>query len=171
MIILKSSILVLLVSAVTSLFFNFPASVLEESKEIFSRTTTDSLSLFIALIAGLSAAFAWSKPKLSASLPGVAVAASLLPPLVVAGISLSYLQRDLFFGSLQLFLANLIITILASLTIFSLFGFFTVRKEEEKKIKEEIIEISEEKKEIEKVIKKEEKEMAKEVDKATKKKT
>ena len=156
-IILKSTVLILFVSIITTVFLNFPSSVTSESKEILSRSSTDMIALFIALIAGLAAAFAWAKPKMSASLPGVAVAASILPPLVVAGIGLAYLQRDVFLGAFQLFFANIIITILASLTIFSLFGFFTVRKEEEKKIKEEIKEINEEKKEIAKEIVKEEK--------------
>ncbi len=156
-IIAKSVLLVLAVSFVTTLFFNFPETILQKSSEIASRTTTDMISLFIALIAGLAAAFAWARPKMSAALPGVAVAASVLPPLVVSGIGLAYFQKDIFWGAFQLFFSNIIITILASLTIFSLFGFFTVRKVEEKKIKEELKELEREKKEIIKEIAKEEK--------------
>ncbi len=168
-IIVKSVALIFSVSVIAAIFFNFPSSVLETSKEILIRSSTTMTSLFVALIAGLAAAFAWAKPKLSAALPGVAVAASILPPLVVSGIGAAYLQRDLFLGSLQLFLANIIITILASLTVFSIFGFFTVRKEEEKKIKEEEKKIKEEKIEIEEKIKKEEAEeekLEKEIKKA-----
>ena len=105
-IISRSIILILLVSIVTAVFLNFPNSTIETSKEITSRASTDMISLFIAFVAGLAAAFAWAKPKMSASLPGVAVASSTLPPLVVAGIGIAYLQKDLFVGALQLFLAK-----------------------------------------------------------------
>lgn|GEM_PF-214865 len=155
-IITNSIFLVLFVSVVTTLFLNFPESAIKTSSEITSRIGTPMVALFVALASGLAAAFAWARPKLSASLPGVAVATSLLPPLAVSGIGITFLERNMFFGSLQLFLANLLLIILASSMMFSLFGFFTARKEEEKKLEEEIKEIKEEKKEIVKEIKEEE---------------
>jgi uncharacterized membrane protein len=140
----------------TALFLNMEEASVQINNEILSRTETPMVSLFVALASGLAAAFAWARPKLSASLPGVAVATALLPPLAVAGIGIAFFQKTMIFGGLQLFSANLLIIILASSMVFSLFGFFTARKEEEKKLKEEIKEIKEEKKEIVQEIKQEE---------------
>ncbi len=155
-IIINSIVLVLIVSVITTLILNIPESSIRLSYEIDSRIGTSIIALFVALASGLAAAFAWARPKLSAALPGVAVATSLLPPLAVSGIALTILEKNMFFGSLQLFLANLLLIILASSMMFSLFGFFTARKEEEKKLVEEIKEIKEEKKDLVEKIKKEE---------------
>lgn len=153
-IITNSIIVVILLSTFLTLLFNFPGDALN-NKEILSRTTVDMLSLYIALASGLAAAFAWSLPKMSASLPGVAVATSLIPPLAVSGIGLAFFDRNIFFGSFQLFLLNLFMIVLASSMVFSLFGFSSAKREEAKKVKEEIKEMEEEKKELEKKIKEE----------------
>jgi len=152
----KSIILVLLISLLTTLLMNYSSESVYASKEISQRTSAPIISLFIALASGLAAAFAWAKPKLSAALPGVAVATSVLPPLAVSGIGIAFLDKDMIFGAFQLFITNLLVIAAASSVIFSLFGFFESRKEEEKKVVEEIKEIKEEKKEIQEEMKKEE---------------
>jgi len=167
-IIINSILLVLITAVTTTLILNIPESSIRASYEINSRIGTSIVALFVALASGLAAAFAWARPKLSAALPGVAVATSLLPPLAVSGIGLTLLEKNMFFGSLQLFLANLLLIILASSMMFSLFGFFTARKEEEKKLVEEIKEIKEEKKELVEKIKSEEEKKEKLVEKLTK---
>ncbi|PWR71840.1 TIGR00341 family protein [Methanospirillum stamsii] len=76
------------------------------NQEITSRTSPDIFALFVALASGAAGAFAMSKKSISDSLPGVAIAISLVPPLSVVGISFAKGQWDDAYGSLLLFLTN-----------------------------------------------------------------
>lgn len=98
----------------------------------------------IAAIAGFAGAFAMAKPHLNESLPGVAIAVALVPPLAAAGVGLSLFDWHVFSTSLLLFLVNVIGIIFSALIVFSLFRFGVKKtvaheavKEEEKAIKKE----------------------------------
>jgi uncharacterized membrane protein len=67
----------------------------------------------LALAAGAAGAFAFSRDDVADSLPGVAIAIALVPPLCVVGISLSQSQWDAVLGSSLLFLTNLFSILLA----------------------------------------------------------
>ena len=92
--------------------------------QIISRTTPTFVDLFIALAGGTIAMLALWYNRLSDTLAGVAMAASLLPPLCVVWIWLAFVRRDISQWSMMLFLANLIALVLVGLLIFYLFGFF-----------------------------------------------
>ncbi|NIN68813.1 MAG: DUF389 domain-containing protein, partial [Anaerolineae bacterium] len=53
------------------------------SGEILARTSPNLLDLLIALASGAAGAYAVSRKDVSAALPGVAIAAALVPPLGV----------------------------------------------------------------------------------------
>jgi uncharacterized hydrophobic protein (TIGR00271 family) len=74
--------------------------------QIVARTSPTTLDLITALAAGAAGAYGLSRPDVSDSLPGVAIAISLVPPLTVVGIS--YSQGDFMSGNgaLLLFLTN-----------------------------------------------------------------
>jgi len=91
--------------------------------EIVARTHPTLFDLLIALAAGAAGAYAISKPKLSATLPGVAIAVAVLPPLSVVGIGLGIRRFDIAGGALLLFLSNLVAINVASSVIFWLLGF------------------------------------------------
>lgn len=92
--------------------------------EILSRTQPNFLDLLVALASGAAAAYAISKKKVTAAaLPGVAIAAALVPPLCVAGYGIGSSQFALAGGALLLFAANLSAIILAGAGIFLLLGF------------------------------------------------
>ena len=80
------------------------------------------LDLVVALAAGTAGAFAMSRDDVADSLPGVAVSIALVPPLCVAGISLSAGEWDHTWGALLLFLTNLLSILLAGGAIFALLG-------------------------------------------------
>lgn len=92
--------------------------------QIIARTTPTFVDLFIALAGGTIAMLALWYNRLSDTLAGVAMAASLLPPLCVVWIWVAFLRRDVSQWSMMLFLANLIALVLVWLLIFYLFGFF-----------------------------------------------
>lgn len=91
--------------------------------EIVSRTLPTFVDLLIALAAGVIAMLALGYKRLSDTLAGVAMAASLLPPLGVVGIGIRLLHWEVVKGSLLLFLGNLIALVLVGVVIFLIFGF------------------------------------------------
>lgn len=138
-----SGLTVILISFLMSLFKN-GASL---NYEILSRAEVSLAYLLISIASGAAAAFALSKPNLSAALPGVAVSVALLPPLAVTGIGFSEANVTLITGSIALFAVNLIGMQFAALVVYSLMGLYPVRaqvvekltqEEAKKKVEEEI---------------------------------
>ncbi len=91
--------------------------------QIISRTSPTLIDLMIALTAGAAGAFAMSRPDVSDSLPGVAVAVALVPPLAVIGVTMQAGAYGEASGALLLFLTNLVAMILAGASVFVLVGF------------------------------------------------
>lgn len=91
--------------------------------EIMGRTAPSLLDLGVALISGLAGAYAICRKNVSASLPGVAIAAALVPPLATVGIGMSWLDWSIAWGALVLFLTNLVAISAASALVFFLLGF------------------------------------------------
>ena len=91
----------------------------------------------IAAIAGFAAAFAMVKPHLNETLPGVAIAVALVPPLAVAGTALALFDWQLFSQALLLFLANVIGILFSAMIVFALFRFSTKKKVTEQAVKQE----------------------------------
>ncbi|WP_179271059.1 TIGR00341 family protein [Rubricoccus marinus] len=81
----------------------------EVTSEIAARTRPTTLDLAIAIFSGLAGAIVTvsRERRLSASIPGVAIAVALIPPLGVSGFGLATGQWALVKGSLLLFGANL----------------------------------------------------------------
>lgn len=94
------------------------------TSEVLSRTHPSLLDLGVAVAAGFAAAYAAGRPSVSSSLPGVAVAVALVPPLAVVGIALAGGRHDLVGGALLLFAANFTAIAAASGLMFVAFGFF-----------------------------------------------
>ncbi len=84
------------------------------TSEMYRRHWPTLLDLGIAFVSGLAAAYASGRPGLLAALPGVAIAASLLPPVAASGLALSVGHFDLALGALLLFTVNTVAIVLAS---------------------------------------------------------
>ena len=91
--------------------------------QIMVRTTPRLIDLLAALATGLAGAFAIGRRDVSDTLPGVAIAISLVPPLANAGILLGAGRHDLAHGSLLLFLTNYVAILLTGSLVFGLMGF------------------------------------------------
>lgn len=82
--------------------------------EMIARDWPDLTDLSIAFVAGLAAAYASSRPSLFAALPGVAIAAALVPPIATGGLALALGEWRLAAGACLLFLVNAVAIVLAS---------------------------------------------------------
>ncbi len=91
--------------------------------EILGRTAPSLLDLGVALVSGLAGAYAICRKNVSSSLPGVAIAAALVPPLATAGIGIAWLKMEIAQGALVLFFTNLVAISAASALVFFLLGF------------------------------------------------
>jgi len=117
----KKTIVILAISIVASFFFSFIIALLspfhELNTEILNRTQPNFLDLIIALGSGAIAILALIQPKIMGAAVGVAIAASLMPPLCVGGIGLAFNEMHVMTGGLLLFFANLFAIIFISITV------------------------------------------------------
>jgi len=159
-ILIKSILIIFIFSFITTLL----APAADVQSEIISRTFINLSFFYVALAAGIAAAFAWARPDLSESLPGIAISVALLPPLATAGIGLALWQNTLTFGGIKLFASNIIGIIIAAAFVFAIMGLHKAKNIALQKVEEE--EKDAIKKELEKVKKEENliKEVKKEVD-------
>jgi uncharacterized hydrophobic protein (TIGR00271 family) len=128
----RGAVLAVLLSAVMTLINrNLPFVVLQElPNEILARTHPSPIDLVIALAGGLAAAYAMTRPNMSAALPGVAIATALMPPLCTIGVGLALERWDVAGGATLLFITNAITIAFASALVFFLQGFAPKRHED-----------------------------------------
>jgi uncharacterized hydrophobic protein (TIGR00271 family) len=113
MTVLFSVFFVIVLAIVLSIFVSPVTIDFGTNPEITTRVSPNLLALFVALASGAAGAYATSRADVSDSLPGVAIAISLVPPLSVVGISLSHAQWVDAAGALLLFLTNFLAIVLA----------------------------------------------------------
>ena len=93
------------------------------SNEILARTKPSLIDLGIALGGGIAATYALAHPRLSAALPGVAIATALMPPICTIGIGIAFLNPSIFLGAALLFATNLAAIAFAGIITFAVLGF------------------------------------------------
>ncbi|MBK8901171.1 MAG: DUF389 domain-containing protein [Anaerolineaceae bacterium] len=91
--------------------------------ELLARTQPTLIDLAIALFSGLAGAYALSRSDAAGALPGVAIAAALVPPLATVGISLTAGRYGEAFGAMLLFTANFVAISSATALMFLILGF------------------------------------------------
>jgi len=135
---------------IISLIIAFLALKKELTVEITSRVYPSLAYFLIALFSGGAAAYALARPSLSEILPGVAISVSLIPPLAVLGIAISFFEWSIIIGALGLFFLNFLGIVFAAVLVFSVLKFYEVKEVIEKKIKAEEKILEEERREKEK---------------------
>ncbi|MGE0712679.1 MAG: DUF389 domain-containing protein [Planctomycetota bacterium] len=90
--------------------------------ELLGRGAPNVLDLVVAYLSGLAAAYALARPNLSGALPGVAIAAALVPPIGTVGIALSARNFEVASGAALLFGTNLVAIVLGAASVFRLMG-------------------------------------------------
>ena len=76
--------------------------------EMIARSAPNLLDLGVALAAGAAGAYALARKGVSSSLPGVAIAVALIPPLATTGMAIALQAWQVVIGAGLLFLTNLI---------------------------------------------------------------
>jgi APA family basic amino acid/polyamine antiporter len=94
----------------------------ELTDEIMARTQPTLLDLAVALASGMAGAYALAHQDVSAALPGVAIAAALMPPLGAVGLGLSLGDAQVAGGAFLLFVTNIASISLAGAIVFMLVG-------------------------------------------------
>ncbi|MEU6101157.1 DUF389 domain-containing protein [Streptomyces flaveolus] len=115
-------LLVVLVGAVASVVVPQSYDLLSNS-QISGRTSPGLLDLISALATGFAGAVALARKDVAAVLPGVAIAISLVPPLVVTGVCAGQTSWWLALGALVLFLSNLFALVFAGMVVFAVLGY------------------------------------------------
>jgi uncharacterized hydrophobic protein (TIGR00271 family) len=95
----------------------------DTNTQITSRVNPSMTDLLIALAAGAAGAFATVNSRMASSLPGVAIAVALVPPLAVVGVTLGGGRFEEAGGAMLLFLTNFVAIVLAAAGVFVLGGF------------------------------------------------
>jgi len=138
--IVRSMILAVVAAAVATLLFGNG----EVASDILAALEPSFIYMAIAIIAGFAASFALVKPKLNETLPGVAIAVALIPPLALIGVGAAKWSWEMMTGAFVIFLLNAIGIIFASMITFSLMHFYVKRRiarvvvrEEEEKLRKE----------------------------------
>jgi len=104
----------------------------ELTSEMVARTRPTLLDLIVALASGAAGAYAIGRKEVAAALPGVAIAAALVPPLCVAGAGIALARSDVAGGGLLLFITNWVAISLAGAVVFLLLGFRPAPDERER---------------------------------------
>lgn len=84
------------------------------TSEVYARGRPTVLDLGVAFVSGLAAAYAVARPNLSGALPGVAIAAALVPPIAAAGLAFSAGDWSVGGGATLLFFVNVLAIILGA---------------------------------------------------------
>jgi len=121
---MRASILGLGASFLAALFFGTGDAL---TVEILQRTTPTLISVAIAIVAGFAVAYTLAKPELSETLPGIAVAVALIPPLATIGIGLAALNWSVVAGASVFLLVNIVGIVFASMLVFSLMNLYVKR--------------------------------------------
>ncbi|MGW5876116.1 DUF389 domain-containing protein [Nocardiopsis terrae] len=95
---------------------------LMKNDQVAGRTSPGLLDLVAALATGAAGAVGLSRRDVAAVLPGVAIAISLVPPLVVVGVCLGKGALWLAAGAAVLFLSNLLALVFAGMVVFAASG-------------------------------------------------
>ena len=92
------------------------------TSEVLARTRPNLLDLLVALVSGVAGAYAIGRKEVGAALPGVAIAAALVPPVASIGIGIALGSLPVALGAALLFTTNLVAIIFSSAVIFLLLG-------------------------------------------------
>lgn len=96
--------------------------------EVLARSSPNLLDLGVAVAAGGVSGYAKVNPKVSASLPGTAIAVALMPPVCVIGLGLSQGDWGLSLGATLLYVTNLLGITLSCMLTFLLAGYTPIER-------------------------------------------
>ncbi len=120
--VLTGLVIVVVLGLAFSAFVATPESLATNS-QVVGRTSPSLMDLMAALATGFAGGFAMCRKDLSAVLPGVAIAISLVPPLGVVGVCAGQGLWSDALGALVLFLSNVVALVIAGSIVFTMGGY------------------------------------------------
>ena len=115
-------VIVVVLGLAFTVFVATPES-LSTNSQVVGRTSPSIMDLIAALATGFAGGFAMCRKDLSAVLPGVAIAISLVPPLGVVGVCAGQGLWSDALGALVLFLSNVVALVIAGSIVFTMGGY------------------------------------------------
>ena len=101
-------------------FVPYPV-VAATNSQVAARVTPRIVDLVAALATGSVGSVALARPDISDTLPGVAIAISLVPPLAVAGLTLRSGEPSQSLGALLLFATNVVAILASGIVVMALY--------------------------------------------------
>lgn len=96
--------------------------------EMAGRLHPNLLDLGVAIFSGMAGAYAYARESIMKSMPGVAIAVALVPPLCVVGIGIGWWDWQVISGAALLFITNLVGIALAAALTFLVLGYAPIVK-------------------------------------------
>jgi len=106
-----------IVSLLTSAIYFRVSPLGAVTSELLARTTPTLLDVGVAFFGGVAGIIAGTRRLSSLALPGVAIAAALMPPICTAGFGFATGHYTYFFGALYLFTLNALFIALATFLV------------------------------------------------------
>jgi uncharacterized hydrophobic protein (TIGR00271 family) len=106
------------IGVIVGLLLHVFAPGLPITGQMYDRGSPNLLDLIVALASGIAGAYAMGRPNLISAIPGVAIAAALVPPIATSGLSLAMGDLTLAGGSLLLFGTNIVAIVLGTAITF-----------------------------------------------------
>ncbi len=124
---LKSSLkhfsVAIIIALLTSMVYFYLTPFDNLTDEIRSRTSPTFLDILVALFGGIAGIISVARKDLSTTLPGVAIATALMPPLCVTGFGIANANWEIASKSFYLFFLNTFFVALATYIIVRLLKF------------------------------------------------
>lgn len=126
---LTSSLLLVVAGAATAVAIGFVVGLITitdivaaTNSQVAGRVSPRLIDLLAALATGVVGSVALVRRDIGDTLPGVAIAISLVPPLTVVGLTLESGALDEAFGALLLFVTNVVAIIATGIAVMSFYG-------------------------------------------------
>jgi uncharacterized hydrophobic protein (TIGR00271 family) len=123
--IIVRSVLLLFLSTIITLLIAVAAAILLKNDRVpdilISFNGSQTIAVIVASASGVIAAYGTVRPKVSSAFVGIAIAVSLMPPLVATGVGLAPGGTP-FDGALSLYLLNIASITIACTITFSILG-------------------------------------------------
>ena len=113
----------IVIAIVTSTIYFFFMDFVDVTSEIQARTKPTFLDIIVAVFGGLAGIISIARKDVSTTLPGVAIATALMPPLCVTGYGLANGNLDIASRSFYLFFLNTFFVALSTYLIVRLLKF------------------------------------------------
>jgi uncharacterized hydrophobic protein (TIGR00271 family) len=101
--------------------------VAETNSQVAGRVAPRLIDLLAALATGVVGSIALARRDISETLPGVAIAISLVPPLTVVGLTLESREPDQAMGALLLFVTNVVAIMATGTVVMAMYGVHRMR--------------------------------------------